>query len=432
MDKYIKNLLPRLKQYGQKLNKIESFVDKTWVLYNETNGFQTFRFKRGGRLIITTNGIIDECKWDYHAPDGLQINPSGKKGVMYRHAFFLESLFIMQVEGRSIEPVLFYNEAKIPDGDVFNYLKKIYISKNSLSSIGTQGKYYFEDTYGYGLKTGVHVVDAQLEIVDSKKIKIDNKEITIENGKIVSIVYNSQLDSESGILKIKSNSIIDEYNMISVGAEVRYPSNYLASGVIKIYNDSNVKKIHVKNGFITKVVFKNQPFLVVILVILMILILGIFCAVFILKTNQVPENQNTTIVDSIDARNIVFADDTVVSAVSPTVVDSAAYATDTQIDSYSLFEMTESSANEMELKSYLEKIFFKLHYINNNYPTEINKYIQAAKKINKKPIFINNLNKYVTFEDFLNDEDLCIRVSEIVKIDYSNESYFVDLNFYHV
>jgi len=34
MDKYIKNILPRLKQYGQKLNKIESFVDKTCVLTN--------------------------------------------------------------------------------------------------------------------------------------------------------------------------------------------------------------------------------------------------------------------------------------------------------------------------------------------------------------------------------------------------------------
>jgi hypothetical protein len=156
--------------------------------------------------------------------------------------------------------VLFYNESVIPNGDVVHYLKNIYASKNSLSSIGTEGKYYFSNPYGYpGLLVGLEVLNDEFEVIDSKKIKVNNQEITIVNGKIVDITYNYELDSESGMLKIKSKVKIDQYNAISVGAEVRYPSSgYLASGVIKLHNNPTTKKIHVKDGIVTKVVRNDQ------------------------------------------------------------------------------------------------------------------------------------------------------------------------------
>lgn len=273
MDIYIKNLLPRLKEYGQRLNKIESFVDKTWVLYNESIGFQTFRFKRNRRLIITTNGMIDECRWEYHPPDGLQINPSGRQGTMYRHAFFLESLFIMQVEGNSEEKALFYNESAIPDGNVFNYLKNIYISKYNLISIGSQGKYFYKDTYSQGLTIGDQILDDKLEIVQFKKLKVGAKVITIVDGKIQDIFYHYQLDSESGLLKIKSKK---NENSLMVGAEVRYLNNNLANGVIKIIKNENIKKIKVNNGIITKVVVHYDPFFITGIIAFFLMIIFLF------------------------------------------------------------------------------------------------------------------------------------------------------------
>jgi hypothetical protein len=445
MDIYIKNLLPRLKEYGQKLNKIESFVDKTWVLYNESIGFQTYRFKRGGRLIITTNGMIDECRWEYHPPDGLEIKPSGRQGTMYRHAFFLESLFIMQVEGNSEEKALFYNESAIPDGNVFNYLKNIYISKYNLISIGSQGKYYYKDPSYRGLIIGDQILDDNLEIIQFKKIRIGTREITIVNGRIQDIFYLYQLDSESGLLNIKSKT--DENNL-TVGAEVRYPNNNLANGVIKIHKDPSVKRIHVNNGIIKKVVEHHDTFFIAFLSVFILMIVVIVCAILFNqpKTDiEAPKNNpiDTSLVRSdqekiADSSAIptVFSDTTYAAPCDeeapPPIETTVSTENSSQITNgdYSLFGITELQANQLELDVYLQIIFSQLHYINNVNPNEINKYIQAAKNINKKPILIYNLSYYVSYDDFLNEGNLCKRVSNIVKIDYIGNSYYVDLDFF--
>ena len=141
MDKYIKNLLTRLKQYGQKLNKIESFVDKTWVLFEPGKSFQTFRFQRSGKLYVTISGLVEEHQWEYLPPDSLYIKRGGPNGIMYRQAFFLDSLFVMQVEGTEFEPVLFYNEAEIPDGDVPTYIFNLYSLKYDLGVLNADKKY---------------------------------------------------------------------------------------------------------------------------------------------------------------------------------------------------------------------------------------------------------------------------------------------------
>lgn len=260
MDKYIINLLPRLKQYGQKLNKIESFVDKTWVLYNSNGAYQTFRFKRGGKLIISTDGLVDECSWEYHAPDGLQINQSGKKGIMYRHAFFLESLFIMQIEGAIFQPVLFFNEAVIPDGNVIRYLKNIYVKKFNLHPIGNGGKYFYDGHSTFGLVKGVRILNDEFESVGTKNIKVDNKEIKIVNGVIQDIIYTYKMQSDLGILFFRSKSIIDSITPVEKGCEVRLENNNLAHGSYKIYNEQFIKRIEVKNGVLTKVVEKIDYF----------------------------------------------------------------------------------------------------------------------------------------------------------------------------
>jgi hypothetical protein len=424
MDKYLKNLLPRLKQYGQKLNKIESFVDKIWVLYDDMNGFQTFRFLRNGKLLITVSGMVEEHHWEYLAPDSLYIKRDRTNGIMYRQAFFLDSLFIMQVEGAVFEPVLFYNEAEIPDGNVINYLKNIYISKNSLRKIGTQGKYYHH--YENGITIGSQILNEDFEVVLSKKIAVDNKEITISNGKIESIIYTYKIGSDSGVLNVKSRTSINDLNGITVGAEVRYGNNNLASGIFKIDNNNGVKRIHVDKGIVIKVVHEYQIALILLLsFFLFLIIVGIY---YYNTENHNPQEEITTIIEPVAA-------DTTVSPIADSVVAPVIYDTTVAPDSYSLFDMTESTAKTMDLKVYLELIFSKLHYIGNNYPNEANKYKQAAIEITTKPIYIYHENEYVTFNDFINEggnDDLSLRVSEVENLRIVDESYYVILNYFHV
>lgn len=257
MDKYIKNLLPRLKQYGQKLNKIESFVDKTWVLYSDSTNFQTFRFQRSGKLLITNTGLVEEHQWEYLPPDSLYIKRENLNGIMYRQAFFLDSLFIMQVEGRELEPVLFYNEAEIPDRDVDSYIFKLYANKNNLGAIAADRKYFFsKDNYYTEIVIGSKIFDENLLPIANHTIYLKDKEITITNGLVSSIDYIHYINSELGL--IKSTSASRTANGIIKGAKVCLKDGGKLDGKIKIINQPYTLYIIVENSMLIKYKNKNE------------------------------------------------------------------------------------------------------------------------------------------------------------------------------
>lgn len=272
MDTYIKNLLPRLKQYGQKLNKIESFVDKTWVIFEQGNSFQTFRFQRSGKLLITVSGNVEEHHWEYLPPDSLYIKRDGTNGKMYRQAFFIDSLFVMQVEGTEFEPVLFYNEAEIPDGDVAAYVFKLYAIKNNLGVLNAERKYFFtkhEDFYTLG--KGSKVFDENLVVITNQKIILKDKEITITNGLVSNIDYIHYLDSERG--KIKLSSTFLSYDGINKGARVCLENGERLDGKIKILNHPYLLYIIVEDWKIRKIIKQKDYAILAIIIIIIIVII---------------------------------------------------------------------------------------------------------------------------------------------------------------
>ena len=168
-----------------------------------------------------------------------------------------------------------------------------YISKNNLSSIGTEVKYYYRDPYNIGLQIGFQILDEKLSVIDYKKIKNGKQEITIVNGIIQDIFYFYQLDSEAGLLKIKSKT---RENNLTEGSEVRYPNNNLANGLIKIIKNENVKKIHVNNGIITKVVEHHDAFFIAFLSVFTLMLLVIVFAILFNQPEtdtEVPKNSPT-------------------------------------------------------------------------------------------------------------------------------------------
>lgn len=124
MDQYILNLLPRIIAGGRKLNQIEALVDKVWVKYGEED-FETYRYRRNNIVLVSLAGIVEERKWEILPPNGLYISKEGR-GLMYRQAVVFESIMLVQLESVKYQPVLFYDEAKIPDGNVIGYLKSLF------------------------------------------------------------------------------------------------------------------------------------------------------------------------------------------------------------------------------------------------------------------------------------------------------------------
>lgn len=277
MDNYIKNLLPRLKQYGQKLNKIESFVDKTWVLFEPGKSFQTFRFQRSGKLYITISGLVEEHQWEYLAPDGLYIKRGGPNGIMYRQAFLLYSLFIMQVEGTEFEPVLFYNEADIPDGDLSTYIFKLYAQKNNLGVLNADRKYFYtKDELFNRLEKGSKLFDEDLMIISDQKIILKNMEITITNGLVSNIDYVHYLDSEKGRIKLSSNYFSEDG--VNKGARVCLENGDRIEGKIKIVNHPYLLYIVIEDWKLKKTIKQKDYGTIVITIMVIVFIIILFLA----------------------------------------------------------------------------------------------------------------------------------------------------------
>ena len=119
----------------KKLNQIESIVDKVWVKYGESD-YETYRFKRNNGVLVSRGGFVDERKWELLAPNGLYIGKDGR-GFMFRQAVVFGSLLLLQLESKHYEPVLLYDEVKIPDGDVVGYIKRLINQMNQQQELKT-------------------------------------------------------------------------------------------------------------------------------------------------------------------------------------------------------------------------------------------------------------------------------------------------------
>jgi len=143
MNQYILNLIPRIMEAGKKLNQVETIVDKVWVKYDEED-YETYRFRRNNLVLVSLAGFVEERKWELLPPNGLYISKDGR-GLMYRQAVVFDSIMLVQLESRQAvvfdsimlvqlesikyQPIIFYDEAKIPDGDVVKYLTMMFANR---------------------------------------------------------------------------------------------------------------------------------------------------------------------------------------------------------------------------------------------------------------------------------------------------------------
>jgi len=127
MNQYILNFLPRIIENGKKLNQIEAIVDKVWIKYDVVD-YESYRFRRDNSVLVSIGGFVEEKKWEIQSPNGLYISKDGR-GVMYKQAVVFDSIMLVQQESRNYQPVIFYDETKIPDGNVEKYLTKMFEKK---------------------------------------------------------------------------------------------------------------------------------------------------------------------------------------------------------------------------------------------------------------------------------------------------------------
>jgi len=326
MQKYIQNLIPRLRAFGKQLNKVEEFVDKTWVL-EDNSGIITYRFKRNGLLRKTINGDIKDSQWELEGTDAISIiDHVSKRGEMFRHGFVLDGLLIVQKEGTRSKPIIFYNESVVSDGDVESYLSKIFISKENLKKVNdSKGYYYKGEQYSGSITVGSEVFNKDFSPVIQDNISIDNKTICIENGKIKSIKYSHKLNSDKGFVYFSS---ISDLRILQQGDEVVVNSNSFFTGVLKLTSGKTIK---VKDGIVTSTFFYKE--LKNGLLIATLLILFIFFGLYQLY-NSNKNNESNIGKDVVSIENAAL------------IIDSAVVIADTARDPFEPGELKEQNMKE--------------------------------------------------------------------------------------
>lgn len=135
MQEYLKNIVKRIQGYSKELDAIEVFVDKKWMLIDESGRQHQYTFMRDKRLLMSLNGITKTGTWDLLPTKQLLINRITDEILLDK--FFIEkALLVMKLTGSDDEPFVLINKDEIPDLDVPKYLERFEeekrITKNSM------------------------------------------------------------------------------------------------------------------------------------------------------------------------------------------------------------------------------------------------------------------------------------------------------------
>src|SRR5438067_1451304 len=129
MKYYLSNLIPRIKQFSQDLDKKDVFVDIPWVIIDEQQKQQKYIFKRNGELLMSSNGQVTIGKWEYlSTAKSLLIDRIVDK-ILLNQNFIDSAVMVLKKDGIKDENLILANEILLPDLDVVRYLKNLFYQK---------------------------------------------------------------------------------------------------------------------------------------------------------------------------------------------------------------------------------------------------------------------------------------------------------------
>lgn len=144
MKHYLAELFPRIVRYSKKLNNEAVLLDKPWVLLTEApKERELWIFKKGGKLIVSVNGIAKKGKWDYLSEANSLYIKIGKHERLYNQAFIDDVALLIKVDTQ-YEIYAFANENKVEKlYQALNHLEQKYLKKSEIKAL--PGRYRKEE-----------------------------------------------------------------------------------------------------------------------------------------------------------------------------------------------------------------------------------------------------------------------------------------------
>ncbi|HAL81597.1 MAG TPA: hypothetical protein DCO83_04650 [Mucilaginibacter sp.] len=215
---FVKSLLPRLKQYSKNLDQTSIFIDKPWIMIDENKDQHHYVFHKDGRLIMSLNGSVQIGKWEFLAGSNSLLIDRIKDSMLLNQEFIEDGLMFLKKDGLKDHFFILINKNVIPDLDYEKYLKKCFINLKDLRKFASnnQKSYYATSLYSdsqytnqsrYQSSVGDEIFDENLEAVHSETIINDGKSMAVINGKIGSVYYERNYETDENLsLKIRQSS----------------------------------------------------------------------------------------------------------------------------------------------------------------------------------------------------------------------------------
>ena len=286
MYEYLKNLLPRVKQFSKDMDEKELFNDKHWVLVDDEGKRATYIFERDGNLIVSLSGVPKTGTWKYISAAKSLYLDMGEHKAFLSFSFFNNALFVLKKDDDAETPWILVNKNVLPDLNIEKYLNSLLPEEERpdlevslelengmvLSIIGVKK---LQNTYPlYKVRSN------NLEVRDGD-YPIKNKQISI---RIIDSIINSYLtivkyQTDKGEFTInQTNSTIP---LIGDSVVFNNESN-LTEKLALLKNENQIESLEIKNGIISNIIFERDWTMTIFIIIVSLTTL--FFIIYILKT----------------------------------------------------------------------------------------------------------------------------------------------------
>ena len=246
MNHYINNILPRLKEFSESLDRKEVFIDHPWVIVDDNLNQEKYIFKRNGDLIMSLNGQVTIGKWEYlSAARSLLIDRIQDK-ILLNQNFIDPAVMILKKDGFKDENLILINEILLPDLNAVGHLKKLFYRKSNIAVRQLKSGEFLELYNFDGVVTGHNVTiegspvsDGYFELASSKT------KYLIEGSKIKKVMELEDYDTDKGQLVVEQQ----EYYSAAKGDSVFQNGSPAPDGKYRI---GFMKHLIVENGIIIK------------------------------------------------------------------------------------------------------------------------------------------------------------------------------------
>ena len=99
MKTYILDSLNRLKRFGENLDAKTILCNKSWQIFNDTGEKELYIFQDNGDILLSTNGIVSQGKWQYISANKSILISVKENSYMLHPSFSINNIMAMNLDG---------------------------------------------------------------------------------------------------------------------------------------------------------------------------------------------------------------------------------------------------------------------------------------------------------------------------------------------